>query len=407
MSHEDFGKGEKPKEFEKSQDEIFENKETLHKAASPVAAKTANLKIWGGRALLGIAGIFLVIALFGGGSKKEKPADNTSVTENNTENVAPPTLTPSNDTKNLPLSNQQIEKLKQVNNGADSDEAQRQALEAAAKAAEIRMSAPSDMLSNNQNGNSSASSTNSTDKNNAVLGGDGIGDANTQFMAKVSQSEAPTAKATRIAHMETTLAQGNIIQATLDTRVDSDLPGMLRAVTSSDVYSEDNSTVLIPRGSRLIGQYTNSVQQGQNRIFVVWQRVIRPDGIDVQLGSPGTDSLGTAGFAADSIDHHFFQQFGTAILLSIIGAGTANLGVNSADQYNSAAAYRMAIAASFNQTAQQNLKNTGVIPPTLYINQGTKISVFVARDLDFYDALNSENQGYTQNTGSLFKGNLN
>jgi len=125
---------------------------------------------------------------------------------------------------------------------------------------------------------------------------------------------------------------------------------------------------------------------------VVWQRLIRPDHIDIQLNSPGTDALGAAGMSADHIDRHFFEQFGTAILLSIISASAANVGVNSQDQFNSAAAYREALANSFSQTAQNTLRATGTISPTIYIDQGKVISVFVARDLDFYNELSSQRQ---------------
>lgn len=374
--------------------------------ASPVVEKKQGIKTWINRGMYIVGGILLVvfiIAIFTGGNKQKKV---TSKDTGANEQVAAPTVqTQVSDNNNLPLNNQQIANLKRADfNLKNNNQSQQEAMMEAAKAAEMRMSAPSNVISNSNLSSNGLSANNS--KNNAVLGGDGSGDGNTAFMAKVSASSAPIAKATRILHLSTTLAQGNIIQATLDTRIASDLPGMVRAVTSSDIYSEDQSTLLIPRGSRLIGQYTNRIQQGQNRIFVVWQRLIRPDGIDIQIASPGTDTLGTAGLAADSIDHHFFQQFGTAILLSVIGAGAASVGVNSGDQYNSATAYRQAIAGSFNQTAKQTLQNTGEIPPTLYVNQGTKITVFIARDLDFYDALNGGRQDDSQSTGSLFQGKL-
>jgi type IV secretion system protein VirB10 len=244
----------------------------------------------------------------------------------------------------------------------------------------------------------SGSNTSSTDvKTNAtgnnadtsVLGGNGRGDANTQFMAQLNPSSAPISFATHIAHPAETLAQGTMIWATLETRMVSDLPGMVRAVTSEDIYGEDGSRLLVPRGSRLIGQYTNAILQGQRRFFVVWQRIIRPDHIDIQISSPGTDPLGTAGVGADSVNNHFFEQFSSAVLLSLIGAGASNIGVHPDDQFNSASAYREALSNSFNQSAQNSLRNTGVIQPTLKKNQGSLISVFVARDLDFFNELNA------------------
>lgn len=387
-------KGEQSRETESLQTDI----------SSPVVEKKQGAKVWFNRVLYVVAGILIVVfaaAIFTG-SHKSKKVDNANTGAS--EQMAAPTIQAQSDSNNLPLNNQQIANLKKADfNQQGNNQSQQEAMMEAAKAAEMRMSAPSNVISNGSASNALSANNN---KNNAVLGGDGTGDANTAFMAKVSASSAPIAKATRIAHMGTTLLQGSIIQATLNTRISSDLPGMLSATVSNDIYSADLSTLLIPKGSQLIGQYTNNIQQGQNRIFVVWQRLIRPDGIDVPIGSPGTDTLGAAGIAAGTIDHHFFQQFGSAFLLSVIGAGVANVGVNGDDQYNSSAAYRMAIAGSFNQTAKQTLQNTGVIPPTLEVDQGTKISVFVARDLDFYDALNGGNQDNSQATGSLFQGKL-
>jgi type IV secretion system protein VirB10 len=163
---------------------------------------------------------------------------------------------------------------------------------------------------------------------------------------------------------------------------------MVRAVTSQNIYSEDGNEILLPRGSRLVCQYTSSVTAGQQRVFVAWQRAIRPDHIDIQLNSPGSDTLGAAGLAANGIDHHFWSQFGNALLLSVIGAGTATIGVNnSQDPFNSAAAYREALAGSFSESASNSLESTGSIKPTIYVNQGNRISVFVARDLDFFNEL--------------------
>jgi type IV secretion system protein VirB10 len=291
---------------------------------------------------------------------------------------------------NLPLTNDQVAKLEaavdQISHGSQSDEEAQ-----AAKLEKMRMVSPVQVYAaDGSNINVGGMQEQNNNGANGVLGGGQGGDANTQFMNKVSNSKAPIEKATRILHPDTTLAQGTMIWATLETRIVSDLPGMLRAITSEDIYSEDGSNLLLPRGSKLIGQYTSGIAQGQRRVFVVWQRAIRPDHIDIQLGSPGTDALGAAGLGADNIDRHFWEQFGDAILLSIIGASAANAGVNSDDQYNSSAAYRQAIADSFSQTAQSTLQTMGSIKPTLYVDQGRKISVFVARDLDFYDQLNGQ-----------------
>lgn len=303
---------------------------------------------------------------------KEKPAVHL---ESKDENSHPPQLINGNNQKNTqakttePLNDDLQDKLLR-------DQQQIQELEIK------RMVASTQVYSD------SSAQAKTPNQNAAQLGGN-TGDINSQFQAQVSSAQVPISKATRLLHPESMLAQGAMIWATLETRISSDLPGMLRAVTSDDIYSEDGSQVLLPKGSRLIGQYTNAISQGQSRVFVVWQRAIRPDHIDIQLGSTGTDTLGAAGIGADDIDTHFFARFGQAVLLSIIGAGASNSGVSSDTQFNSAASYREAISASFAESAKQSLKQNGNIQPTISIEQGKKISVFVARDLDFSAALKS------------------
>jgi len=108
-----------------------------------------------------------------------------------------------------------------------------------------------------------------------------------------------------------------------------------------------------------------------------------PNGVIATLNSPGADSLGRSGLNADSVDKHFIERFGTATLLSVLGAATANAGVNSQTQFNSSSQYRSAIADSLNQTAAQTLGQDMRIKPTLHKYQGVEVNVFVAHDLDF------------------------
>ena len=209
------------------------------------------------------------------------------------------------------------------------------------------------------------------------------GNPNTLFLQNAANKEVQTATATLMGSLSTMIAEGSFIHAILEPATNSDLPGSLRAIVSEPSYSEDGSRVLIPRGSRLIGEYKSGLSQGQARIFVVWNRLITLEGVSVQLGSAGVDSLGVAGMGADSVNRHFFERFGTASLLSMIGAGSATLGVSGGDQDNSAGSYRTAIANSFSQSANQSLQQEGMIAPTLKTFQGKPIMVFVAKDLQF------------------------
>ena len=115
---------------------------------------------------------------------------------------------------------------------------------------------------------------------------------------------------------------------------------------------------------------------------MIWQRAIRPDGVDIALNSGGTDPLGEAGLAGD-VNRHFFTMFGAATLLSIIGASAATVGVGAQDANNSLSTYRSSVAQGFNE-ATNNVMGVFVrIKPTITVQPGTAIKVLVARDLYF------------------------
>lgn len=207
-------------------------------------------------------------------------------------------------------------------------------------------------------------------------------DPNSQFIN--SQDAIVSVSAKNLPHPLWTVPAGEMIPATLETSIHSALAGMTRAITTRDIYALSGNKLLIPKGSTLVGQFNAQVQQGQSRIFVVWNRLQLSNGIIVNLNSPSSDSLGRSGQAADYIDRHFFERFSQAALLSVLGAYVATGDVSGQDQYNSLSQYRMNIANSFQQSANQSLAQDMKINPTLQINQGTLINVFVAHDLDFY-----------------------
>jgi type IV secretion system protein VirB10 len=260
-----------------------------------------------------------------------------------------------------------------------------------------RQNAPSNIYTGGvQNTSNAASSENSKAGN--TFTGKGL------YSSFGNQATAATAvSAQRIAHPRYTIASGEFIHATLETAIDSTLPGQLRAVISEPVYAYVGEKPLVPAGSRLIGQYSSSVLQGQNRVFVVWNRIILPSGITIQLNSPGVDGIGRAGMGADSVNTHFFSRFGEATLLSILGAVAANSGVSNSDQYNSASQYRMGIAQSLQQSASGSLKGSASTKPTLHIYQGASINVFVAHDLDFYSVRSSFNN-VSPGISSVYRG---
>ena len=201
---------------------------------------------------------------------------------------------------------------------------------------------------------------------------------NEAFLDRVTRAKPDTVGTDRLSSTDLVVPQGTIITGVLETAINSDLPGLVRAVVSRDVRGFDGSKVLIPRGSRLIGQYSNGVALGQSRAFVIWTRLLRNDGVSVQLGSAATDPLGTAGLGG-KVNTHFFRRFGAATLLSVITGGLDYL-VSTAQR---GSAVVVGSPAQATQLAGIALQREIDIPPTIKVAQGTPIRVFVAKDLDF------------------------
>jgi type IV secretion system protein VirB10 len=201
--------------------------------------------------------------------------------------------------------------------------------------------------------------------------GDGTaGGANANLAAEDS-----AVRATIIRNRGALVPQGSLIAAVLETPVNSSRPGFARAIVSRDVRGFDGTRVLIPRGSRLIGDFRADTGPGQKRVLVTWARLIRPDGVAIRLGSPATDALGGAGIAG-RVDTHFLERFANAVLQSAL-----TIGVNLASQSGG----RTVILGTGGQlgTLGQTLIPNANPPPTIRVRAGTEIKVFVARDLDF------------------------
>lgn len=198
-----------------------------------------------------------------------------------------------------------------------------------------------------------------------------------QFAARISTSDHTPATATDIGDLSATVIEGTILSGVLETAINSDLPGFTRAIVSEDVRSFDGTEILIPRGSRLIGQYRSGLAIGESRAFVVWTRLVLPNGVAIKLSSPVTDTLGRAGLDG-KVDRHFLQRFGSALLLSIIGVGGELL----AAQSNSSQVVITSSGEAYG-IAQAALEGSANIPPTIRVPQGAPIRIFVARDLIF------------------------
>ncbi|MBT7443397.1 MAG: hypothetical protein HN790_05460 [Methylococcales bacterium] len=186
-------------------------------------------------------------------------------------------------------------------------------------------------------------------------------------------SEFTAVNAGYIEDQDWKVLQGSIITAVLETAIQSDQPSFIKAHVDADVYSSDGKNLLVRRGSKLIGETGGVIQQGQVRIFTIWNRLITPEGVDVALGSPGVGPLGRGGFGG-WVDNHFVERFGGAVLLSVIGAITTS---------ESDDAFAESTADNLNEQSTSALDSTVNIAPTFHKNQGDRVNVFVAKDLNF------------------------
>lgn len=194
------------------------------------------------------------------------------------------------------------------------------------------------------------------------------------FALRAGSDSPPVAHAVGLGDPASTVVQGTIIPAVLETALNSDLPGFVRAIVSRDVRGFDGSQVLIPRGSRLVGQYKSGLATGQRRAYIMWTRLLRPDGMSVQLASPVMDEDSEVGLPGD-VKRHFWQRFGSSILLSVVSGAANSLGDGS---------NAVVIGTSGTQSAASiALETDGKIPPTIRVPLGTPIQVFTSRDLDF------------------------
>lgn len=201
--------------------------------------------------------------------------------------------------------------------------------------------------------------------------------ADERFAVRAGRRETDVARAYSLPDQDRLVPLGTVIGAVMESALNSDVPGFARAITTRDVLSFDGSQVVIPAGSHVVGEYKSGVALGASRIFIVWTRLVRPDGVAVALASPATDDLGGGGLGG-KVNRHFLQRYGGAVLLSVLTGG-----INALTQ-SLASGSTVVVSTSSEATslASQAARGTD-IPPTIKTRQGAAVRIFVARDLDF------------------------
>ena len=202
--------------------------------------------------------------------------------------------------------------------------------------------------------------------------------AEERFAARTMGGTSDSARAAQMRDLSRVVPQGTLISAVLESAINSDLPGAVRGVVSRDVRSFDGSRVLIPRGSRLVGQYKSAAAIGQTRAFVVWSRIISPTGVTIDIASPAVDRLGRGGVEG-RVDNHFLERFGASILLTVLNAGVTAAANNASGGGNTTLILGLPGQAG---QAMAGLAPRDM-PATLEVSPGAAIQVYVARDLDF------------------------
>lgn len=171
----------------------------------------------------------------------------------------------------------------------------------------------------------------------------------------------PGVEASYIADRVHTIAQGKMLTAVLETAINTELPGLVRAVVSRDVYGEAGTEVLIPRGSRLFGSYSSEVDRGQGRVEISWTRLIRPDGVDLTITFAAADQFGRAGIEGD-VDNKYGSLIANSLLTSVLAVAGVAAAENLLDDNN-------------------NTQNTTTVDPTT----GTTTTTGTASNQAVYD----------------------
>jgi type IV secretion system protein VirB10 len=199
---------------------------------------------------------------------------------------------------------------------------------------------------------------------------------------------AQTSSAQPLARADTLMLRGTYIRCVLETHIVTDIPGFTSCIATEPVYSFSGKRLLLPKGSKVLGKY--DTEPNGPRVAVVWDRIVTPTGIDVNMASPGIDNLGGAGHPG-YYDAHWGERIGSAMLISLFsdafkyaaaehgpaGATVANGGMVVQSPYESNT------AQTLQSLAGQAVRRAANRPATVTVHQGTVVNVYVAKDVDF------------------------
>ena len=204
--------------------------------------------------------------------------------------------------------------------------------------------------------------------------------------AKENRNDFPYLKTTMLTPIsQYEIKAGSIFPGVLITGINSDLPGQITAQVSENVYDTISGRfLLVPQGSRLIGEYDSKISYAQERLLVIWTRIIMPNGNSIGLeGMPGIDLSGYAGVGGD-VNNHYGKLVAGVVLGSVIGAG-AQVAAGGQGSPNVPASFSQLFVAgaagNINQAGQQITQKNLNLQPTVEVSPGQKINVFLTKDM--------------------------
>jgi type IV secretion system protein VirB10 len=232
-------------------------------------------------------------------------------------------------------------------------------------------------------------------KTTAIAGGQGLGQgtgtsllgattpAGGLFGGQLQGSATPRVAASMLGNRSLTLPKGTAFTCALKTKVISATSGMVGCQVQRNVFSDDGRVLLIERGSHMDGEYRiGSVRPGTVRIPVLWTRIRTPNGVTVDIDSPGTGPLGESGIDG-YVDNRWVERIGAAMLLSLIDDSVKLLIQNQSNDTQANTVVLPSTTANSSKLAEKVLDSTINIAPLIYQNQGGIVGIYVARDVDF------------------------
>lgn len=212
---------------------------------------------------------------------------------------------------------------------------------------------------------------------------------NTISQDRYNTEQYITASATKLRlDPDLSLQQGTFIPCVLQTKIVSTIAGEVTCMLSDDVYSHSGNVILLEKGSKVFGTFSSGqLQNGENRIFIIWQKIRTPNDIEINIASNATDELGGTGVNG-WVNNHFAKKFGAALMVSAIAKFLTTASENAANR--AVKPSQTQIIKRKNNADEQVTSITNSIlqkemniEPTLYRNQGDIVGILIARDLDF------------------------